>query len=149
MAQKRKYKRVEKNIAKNFLSAFGHFFKAIGRFFVNIFKVGDRKLTIMIVPHSQSKVVNIQTNLFSLILGFVLIAGIVGSFFFFNSKAAGSSQEISGLMEENRQTLASLDELRTENNNLLQVAKRFQDTLSESLSLMGIAPHWVRYLTTN
>ena len=139
MAQNRKYKRVEKNIAKNFLSAFGHFFKAIGRFFVNIFKVGDRKLTIMIVPHSQSKVVNIQTNLFSLILGFVLIAGIVGSFFFFNSKAAGSSQEISRLMEENRQTLASLDELRTENNNLLQVAKRFQDTLSESLSLMGIA----------
>ena len=139
LAQKRKYKRVEKNIAKNILSAFGRFFKMIGRFFVNIFKFGDRKLTIMIVPHSQSKVMNIQTNLFSLILGIVLIAGIVGSFFFFNTKAAGSASEISRLMEENRQTLASLDELRTENNNLLQVAKRFQDTLSESLSLMGIA----------
>ena len=109
MAQKRKYKRVEKNIAKNVLGAFGQFFKMIGRFFANIFRVGDRKLTIMIVPHSQSKVVNIQTNLFSLILGFVLIAGIVGSFFFFNTKAVGSTSEIARLMEENRQTLASLD----------------------------------------
>lgn len=139
MAQKRRYKRVEKNITRSVINAFGRFFKMIGRFFVNIFKAGDRKLTIMIVPHSQSKVLNIQTNMFSLVFGFVLIAGIVGSFFYFNTKAVGSNTEISRLVEENRQTLASLDELRTENDNLLQVAKRFQDTLSESLSLMGIA----------
>ncbi len=138
MAKSRHYKRIEKNIVANILSFFGRVFKAIGRFFVRIFKAGDRKLTIMIVPHSQNKVVNFQTNVFSLIVGFVLIAGVISSFFFYNFKVADSTQEITRLMEENRQTLASLDELRNENDNLLEVAKRFQTTLNQSLSLMGV-----------
>ena len=90
------------------------------------------------VPHSAGKVVNLQTNVFSLIFGIVIIIGIVSSFFYFNSRVAGSSAEIARLMSENRQTLASLDELRDENNNLLQTAKRFQNSLSQSLALLGI-----------
>lgn len=92
----------------------------------------------MVVPHSAGKVVNLQTNVFSLIFGIVIIIGIVSSFFYFNSRVAGSSAEIARLMSENRQTLASLDELRDENNNLLQTAKRFQNSLSQSLALLGI-----------
>jgi murein DD-endopeptidase MepM/ murein hydrolase activator NlpD len=46
--------------------------------------------------------------------------------------------EISSLEEQNRATLASLDELRDENANLFQAAKRFQTSLSQSLSLLGI-----------
>ena len=139
MTQKRHYKRTERNIFTRFLLAFGHVFKSIGLFFVRVLKAGNRKLTVMIVPHSQSKVINFQTNGFSLVTGFVLVLGIIGSFFFFNVKAADSAAEISRLMNENRQTLASLDELRSENSNLLQVAKKFQSTLNESLSLIGIA----------
>jgi murein DD-endopeptidase MepM/ murein hydrolase activator NlpD len=112
--------------------------KATGRFFVSLFHILDNKLTIMVVPHSAGKVVNLQTNVFSLIFGIVIIIGIVSSFFYFNSRVAGSSAEIARLMSENRQTLASLDELRDENNNLLQTAKRFQNSLSQSLALLGI-----------
>ena len=139
MTQKRHYKHTENNISLRFFRAVGTVFKSIGMFFVRIIKAGNRKLTVMIVPHSQSKVINFQTNGFSLVTGFVLILGIIGSFFFFNVKAADSAAEISRLMNENRQTLASLDELRSENSNLLQVAKKFQSTLNESLSLIGIA----------
>lgn len=139
MAQKRNYKRTENNIFVSLLRAFGWVFKGIGHFFVRILKAGNRKLTVMIVPHSQSKVINFQTNGFSLVTGFILVLGIIGSFFYFNVKAADSAAEISRLMNENRQTLASLDELRSENSNLLQVAKKFQSSLNESLSLIGIA----------
>jgi murein DD-endopeptidase MepM/ murein hydrolase activator NlpD len=48
--------------------------------------------------------------------------------------------EIADLREKNRETLASFDELRDENNNLLQTARRFRQSLSKSLSLMGISP---------
>ena len=92
----------------------------------------------MIVPHSQNKVVNFQTNVFALIFGIILIVGIISSFVYFSEHAVSSSTEISRLMNENRQTLASLDELRDENSNLLQTAKRFQSSLSQSLSLLGI-----------
>lgn len=112
--------------------------KKVGTFFARIFKVLDSKLTIMVVPHSGKKVVNFQTNIFALSLGAVVLVGIVASFVYFNNKSLDESAEISRLMAENRETLASLDELRDENVNLLQTAKRFRSSLSQSLALLGI-----------
>lgn len=138
MARTRKYKRIEKNFVSKIINSQKSFFVKIGHFFVRVFKVFDGKLTIMIVPHSQGKVFNIQTNVFALVLGFVIIFGIVGSFVYFNHRNVGSSAEITRLKDENKESLASLDELRDENNNLLQSAKRFQNSLNQTLSLLGI-----------
>lgn len=138
MSRTQKYKKIEKRFASNVQNKFVSFFKAVKSFFVKVFKIFDSKLTIMIVPHSQSKVVNIQTNVFALSSGLLIVVGIVVSFFYFNRRAIVSNAEITSLVNENRETLASLDALRDENINLLQSAKRFQATLSESLSLLGI-----------
>lgn len=138
MAKIGHYKKLEKNIVSSFVTVLKSWFEKTARLFIRLFKICDSKLTIMIVPHSQSKVVNFQTNVFALCFGIVLVVGIISSFVYFNRQVAGSSAEIGRLMNENRQTLASLDELRDENNNLLQTAKRFQTSLSQSLSLLGI-----------
>ena len=138
MAKTRRYKKIEKNFVSSFLNVAKSWASKAGAVILRFIKACDSKLTIMIVPHSQNKVLNFQTNVFSLCFGLVLLVGIIGSFVYFNKKAAGSNAEISRLMNENRQTLASLDELRDENNNLLQTAKRFQTSLSQSLSLLGI-----------
>lgn len=110
----------------------------IGRFFVKIFKICDSKLTIMIVPHSQGKVINFRTNVFALAFGVILTAGIVSSFIYFKKQDAGIKEELARSMKENRELLASFDELRDENNNVLQVAKRFRSSLSQTLSILGI-----------
>ena len=134
----RAIKKIEKRVATNVTKGFGSFFKSIGRFFVRIFKLFDSKLTIMVIPHSQSKVVNFQTNVFALFLGSIITVGVLASFFYFNKRSLSSNMEIANLMSQNRETLASLDELRDENANLFQAAKRFQTSLSQSLSLLGI-----------
>lgn len=139
MARTRQYKRLEKNAFSSFLQTMRRFFAAVGSVFSRLFKLFDSKLTIMVVPHAKGKVVNFQTNVFALALAVVLVVGIISSFVYFNRQAAGSGAEISRLMNENRQTLASLDELRDENNNLLQTAKRFRTSLSQALSLIGIS----------
>ena len=131
-------KRFEKQVASNVTHGFGAFMRRIGHFFVRIFKVFDNKLTIMIVPHSQSKVINFQTNVFALVLGVLVTIGVLTSFFYYNRRSISANLEISSLQEQNRATLASLDELRDENANLFQAAKRFQTSLSQSLSLLGI-----------
>lgn len=138
LARTQKYKKIEKNFANNIQNKSASFLKIIKNSFVKIFKVFDSKLTIMIVPHSQSKVLNIQTNVFALTLAFILAIGVISSFVYFNRKAVVSNAEIASLMNENRETLASLDELRDENTNLLQAAKRFQASFSQSLSLLGL-----------
>lgn len=134
----RAIKKIEKRVATNVTKGFGSVLKSIGNVFVRTFKLFDSKLTIMIVPHSQSKVVNFQTNVFALFLGILLFIGILTSFFYYNHRSVSANMEISNLMDQNRQTLASLDELRDENANLFQAAKRFQTSLSQSLSLLGI-----------
>lgn len=130
---------MEKRFASNVTKGFGSFFRHIGGFFVKIFKVFDSKLTIMVVPHSQNKVINFQTNVFAISLTVLLFVGILSSFFYFTKHSASANIEISNLMNQNRETLASLDQLRDENANLFQAAKRFQTSLSQSLSLLGIS----------
>lgn len=131
-------KRFEKKFAANVTKGFGSFFKSVGNFFVKVFRIFDNKLTIMIVPHSQDKVLNFQTNVFALVMSCLVFVGILSSFFYFNRRSISANVEISTLMNQNRQTLASLDELRDENANLFQAAKRFQSSLSQSLALLGI-----------
>jgi len=131
-------KKYEKQFASNVTSGFGSFIRTTGNVFVRIFKFFDNKLTIMIVPHSQSKVINFQTNVFALCLGTLLTLGIFASFFYYSRRSLSANMEISALTEQNRETLASLDQLRDENTNLFQAAKRFQASLSQSLSLLGI-----------
>lgn len=138
MARSRRYKKFEKNFVSLLLRGFGSFFSIIGSGFGKLIRLFDEKITIMIVPHANSKVINIQTNIFAMIVGFIILAGITGSFIYFNKKTISNTIEISKLRQENRETLASLDELRDENNNLLQAAKKFQSSLSQSLSLLGI-----------
>ena len=138
LARSRKYKKLEKNVVSHLVNLCGALFTKIGHFFVRVFKFCDSKLTIMIVPHSQGKVLNIQTNIFAMISSVVIMIGLISSFIYFNHRTSGSNSEIGRLKEENRETLASLDELRDENNNLLQTAKRFESSLNQSLSLLGI-----------
>ena len=132
-------KKLEKRVASNVSHGIGSVFHFIGHFFVRLFKFLDNKLTIMIVPHSQNKVINFQTNVFALVLGVLLTIGILASFLYFNKHSVTSKMEIANLTEQNRSTLASLDELRDENANLFQAAKHFQTSLSQSLSLLGIS----------
>ena len=67
MAKKRKLKKI---MSKSFSSrkTFGD--KA-AETASRIFHVFDNKLTVMIVPHSQGKVVNFQTNVFAMVLGII------------------------------------------------------------------------------
>lgn len=138
MAQTRRYKKVEKNLVQRILHFFSRIFTGIGHFFVSFFRKGNRKLTIMIVPHSQQKAINFQTNIFALCLGITLIVGVVVSFFWFNKNTFSANAEIVRLQSENKETRAGLDELRDENNNLLQAAKKFQGALSQTLSQVGL-----------
>ena len=115
------------------------FFSLIGRGLAKVFHIFDEKITVMLVPHSNGRAFSIQTNVFAMVLGFVLLGGITGSFVYFNKRAISSELENRRLRAENKETLASLDELRDENDNLLKSARRFQASLSTTLSLLGIS----------
>ncbi|MCR4789979.1 MAG: M23 family metallopeptidase [Treponemataceae bacterium] len=138
MARVRKYKKVEKNIVVKIISKISSFFKVIGKAFKKFFEFGCRKITVMIVPHSEKKPINFQTSIFAIASGFIIVFALFFSFIFFNTKSSRSTNEIARLTEENRKIQANLDELRDENSSLLLAAKRFQGSLTKSLDIVGI-----------
>jgi len=99
---------------------------------------GRKKLTIMIVPHSQKKVINFQTSIFSLLLSLIIIVGVFLSSFWFAHRTAVSTQDLSVAKDEARKAQASLDVLRNETNELLKTARNFQAALTSTFSSLGL-----------
>ncbi len=138
MARTRTYEKIEKSVVHHLGKSILNGFSTVGKVTHSFLKLCDSKLTIMIVPHSQTNVINFRTNIFSLVFGTILVIGMIFSFFYFNRQNTISSSEIARLETENRENLASFDVLKDENNNLLQAAEKFKAALNESLSLIGI-----------
>lgn len=138
MPRTRGYKRVENNVLRLLGSFISKCFSALGRGISTFLQGGSRKLTIMVVPHSQKKVVNFQTSFFSLIFFVLLIVGILGSFFWFSQNSLAANQNLAALQKETRETRASLDKLKDETGSLLKAAQNFQSAFSETLSLIGL-----------
>lgn len=138
MAKSRHYKRLEKNAIASLKNLIQNGFGFLVRGVKKIVKVCDSKLTIMVVPHSKGNVINFQTNVFALAFGIMLLIGIVSAFIYFKRQDSGIRSELSKATKENRELLASFDELRDENNNVLQSAKRFKSSLTQTLSLLGL-----------
>ncbi len=109
----------------------------IARFFRRMIDGGRKKLTIMIVPHSQKKILNFQTSIFSLCFALIVMVGILSSFFWFAHKTAVSTKNLAQLKNETQKTQANLDVLREETNNLLKTARNFQTTLNATFSSLG------------
>ena len=84
---------------------------------------GRKKLTVMVVPHSQKRIVNFQASIFSIVFVSVLLVGILASFFWFAAESVASARKLANLKEETRKTQASLNVLKNETNDLLKNAK--------------------------
>ncbi len=138
MPRTRGYKRAENNAIRSI----GRFLKkcctAVGHAFAAVFRGGRRKLTIMVVPHSQKQVLNFQTTFFSVIFSIVLVFGIIASFFWFTRNSVVSGQNIARLEKESREARASLDRLKDETGDLIKAAQNFQNAFSGTLSLIGL-----------
>jgi len=137
VSRTRGYKKVENAVVHFIVECFkkvGSFTKRMAR---AIFNVASRRLTIMVVPHSQKATFNFQTNVFSLVFTFAIITALVSSFIYFSIATASQAKKLKVLKEETLKTQASLESLKNETGNLIKNAKDFQNTLSTTLSSLG------------
>ena len=138
MSRTRGYKKTENNIVRYISKQIKKAAQAVLHFFQRIIAGGRKKLTIMIVPHSQKRVLNFQTSIFSLLFTLIIAVGFFSSFFWFAHKTAVSVQDLSATQEEARKAQASLDVLRDETNELLKTARNFQTALTSTFSSLGL-----------
>ena len=107
-------------------------------FFKKFINSGRRKLTVMFIPHSEEKVVNIQISLFTLVFSGLFVLGLLVSFFWFTTHFSGNQQQLVTSKSSLREREASLEIFRDEIDSLIKVAGSFNETLSKTLTALGI-----------
>jgi len=116
------------------LSRTGHKINPFSKFINS----GRRKLTVMFIPHSEEKVVNIQISLFTLIFSGLFVVGLLVSFFWFTTNYSGNQQQLVTSKSNLREREASLEVVRDEIDSLMKVAGSFTETLGKTLTSLGI-----------
>lgn len=113
--------------------------RSVGTFFTSVFRSGKQRFTIMFIPHSEKRVLNFQLNSFALIFVFTLIVAVVTGFFFLATAFSGSerlAQESGARLQDAE---ASLEEVRYQIAEFLQVWDEFEDSLGSTLQRLDIS----------
>jgi murein DD-endopeptidase MepM/ murein hydrolase activator NlpD len=137
LASVHEYKRFENSMVqkvKNTTVAIGRgivtVFRAIGRFVT-------RRYTVVFVPHSEKKVYNFHITVFSMCCFLLVVAGILGAFFWYGASYNSTRGELASKDSRLKDMQASLDQLRDETAVLLREARGFENALSGALSALG------------
>ena len=138
MASVHKYKRIENSIVRKVKNAAIGATRAGVDFLKHLFRLGTRRYTIMLVPHSERRVYNLHVTFFTILFIALMVSGVVGAFVWYGSEYAdtkGSLAEKDGRLKDAQ---ASLDQLRDETARLLKAARGFEAALSSTLGTLGL-----------
>jgi murein DD-endopeptidase MepM/ murein hydrolase activator NlpD len=137
VASVHEYKRLENNIVQRVKGIFLVLAGGIAFFFKALFRGITRRYTVMLVPHSEKKVYNLQISVFSICCFFLVLISIVGVFFWYGVSYNTTQGILAAKDSRLKDTQASLDQLRDETAHLLRVAKGFETALSGTLAALG------------
>ncbi|NNM53118.1 MAG: M23 family metallopeptidase [Spirochaetales bacterium] len=134
------YKNWEKNVAHQTRKGLGSAGKKLGEAWAKFWRFGRQNFTIMLIPHSERKIINFKISVFALaFLGllttvvFVFFVWYITSFTSVNRMLAQKSDRLDTAQ-------ANLDTMREEVGQLHRVAGQFEDTLDSTLKTVGVAP---------
>jgi murein DD-endopeptidase MepM/ murein hydrolase activator NlpD len=137
LASIHKYKRFENNIVLRVKNAAWAAAKGIFKFLKAAGKMITRRYTVVVVPHSEKKVYNLQLTVFSMVCFVLIFASMAGVFFFYGFSLSGTQRGLTDKDPRLSDAQASLDKLRDEVAQLLRQSRGFQATLSNTLSTLG------------
>ena len=110
--------------------------KRIGSFFMAFVRIITRRYTLVFVPHSEKKVYNLHITVLSVICIFLVLAGVLGGFFWYGATFNTARGSYTAKDTRLKDTQASLDRIRDEVSQLLREARNFEPALSSTISLL-------------
>lgn len=138
MASKIGYKKAESKFMKKFCALFVGIGQSISKAFVSLVNFAKRKMTIMVVPHTQQKSLNFQVSVFSLFMSAVIFLGVLLSFVWLSVETFTASGKVATLKQETKKMKASLDAMQTETAELFKNADKFKEVVSGTITSLGL-----------
>ncbi len=109
-------------------------------FLARVGVAGRQKLTIMLIPHTEKKIINLQLSFFAMAGLAAALAIILFVFVFSAARFSDTAHRLQNRSEDLKSTQADLDSIRDETSRLVTAAKRFETSLSGTLARIGAQP---------
>lgn len=131
-----------KKIENKFIENTGRFFKKIGngisRSVGSFFNAGRQKFTIMLVPHSEKKVLNFRISVFSLVFIVIVTLGVLGTFFVYSTKMSGISHQLTEKSSDLDKSEGNLELLLDQVSELKRTSRNFEISLDKAMDTLNI-----------
>jgi len=138
LATLKRYKELEKSFAKRIGATFRRSWTVSATALSRFFRAGRQKITIMLVPHTEKRILNLQVSFFGLAAAVLVITGLAGFLAFSSAGYGDVASKLAGKAEALQTTQAELDAIRDSSNRLVKAARAFQVALDSTLSSIGI-----------
>jgi murein DD-endopeptidase MepM/ murein hydrolase activator NlpD len=136
----RKYKKMENALYVRASARIASSFASFKAFLARVRTAGRQKLTIMLIPHTEKRILNVQLSFFTL-GGILAGVGIVFLAFVFSAaRFSDTANKLQSRSSDLATTQANLEAIRGETNDLLVAARRFESALSGTLVSIGAKP---------
>ncbi len=134
------YRKMENALLAGFSAALAAARDSVSAFLSRVGAAGRQKLTIMLIPHTEKRVLNFQISVFGLAACAAAALAVLGAFVFATARFSGTEGRLRSRSNDLASTQASLDQLREETGELVVAAKRFESALSGTLGRIGARP---------
>lgn len=133
-----RYKKIENRIINQLSIAIKKGLRRLSDSVSALFNSGNRKFTIMFIPHSEKRVINFRITVFSIVFVFILALSIIGVFFVYTTKMAGVDHELTQKTTNLENTEKNMELLLDQLTNLKRVSKKFESSLNKALDTLNI-----------
>jgi len=133
------YKNWEDQVARQVKRGFSGFFSRVAEALGRLWTLGRQNFTIMLIPHSERKIINFKISVFALTFLGLLGVGVMGALYFYttNFVSMARQSDLKGSQLELAQT--NLEMVREEVAQLRSVARQFEDSLNSTMTVVGIS----------
>lgn len=133
----KKFKDLEKRFSRQFAYGFRRVVVAIASFFKKIHRTGRQKLTLMLVPHTESRILNIQISFYGIAFFFFLVISISSVFIFVSSNYSNVASQLATKTATLSGTQTDLDAIRDSAARLVKSVQKFQVSVDSTLANIG------------
>lgn len=134
-----RYKKLENKIIEKLSIFIKKIFSGVSSAVSSFFNSGRRKFTIMLVPHSEKKVMNFRISVFALVFLIAVMAGVLGTFFVYTTRISGVSQQLSEKSGDLEQSEKNLELLLDQVSVLKQASRSFELSLNEAMKSLNLS----------
>ncbi len=103
-----------------------------------VLRSGRQRFTVMLIPHSEKRVFNLQLNTYALVFAVVIAVAIVGGFVYLATVFTGTDRLANEAGSRLEEAEASLEQVRLELGEFFQVWDEFEATLSGTVQRLDI-----------